>query len=76
MIDKRPTCQLCGGRIDGEVYRWSDDNRLPMHRRTTQCEGFSVTLGTFGMASFLSRNTAYLMGNGEPVLLPEKGAAQ
>ena len=72
MSDKRPTCQLCGGRIDGEVYRWNNDDRLPMHRRTTQCEGYGAT---FGMAGFLSRNAAYLNGHGEPVLLIEEGAA-
>ena len=76
MSDERPMCQLCGGPIDGEVYRWNDDDRLPMHRRTTRCEGFSVTFGTFGMAGFLIRNAAYLNGKGEPVLLKEKGAAQ
>ncbi len=73
MSDERPMCQLCGGRIDGEVYRWSDDDRLPMHRLTTRCTGYGAT---FGMAGFLNRNAAYLMGHGEPVLLPEEGAAQ
>ncbi len=66
----QPTCQLCGGLIDGEVYRWNDDDRLTMHSRTTSCRGYGV-----GMAGFLNRNDAYLNGQGEPVLLPEKGAA-
>ena len=73
MSDERPTCQLCGGPIEGEVYRWNDDKRLPMHRRTTQCAGYGAI---FGMAGFLNRNAAYLNGQGEPVLLSEKGAAQ
>ena len=65
MTDERPICQLCGGPIEGKVYRWNNDERLTMHRRTTQSLDGS---GNFGMAGFLNRNAAYLMGDAEPVL--------
>ena len=64
MTEERPMCQLCGGPIEGEMYRWNDDERLTMHRNTTQCHDN----GTFGMAGFLNRNANYLLGDGEPVL--------
>ena len=66
MTDERPICQLCGGRIDGEVYHWTNDERLAMHRNTTQCHD-NDTFG-MGMAGFLARNADYLMGDEEPVL--------
>ena len=65
MTNERPTCQLCGGPIEGEVYRWNDDERLTMHRNTTQCRD-NDTFG-MGMAGFLARNADYLLGDGEPV---------
>ncbi len=61
---ERPICQLCGGPITGEVYRWNDDERLTMHKYTTLC----LDTGDFGMAGFLARNTDYLFGDAEPVL--------
>ncbi len=66
MSDERPICQLCGGPIEGEVYRWNDDERLTMHRYFSQCLN-----GSFGMAGFMARNSAYLFGDAEPVLLKE-----
>ncbi len=66
MTDERlPICQLCGGPIEGEVYRWDDDERLPMHRYFSQCRGGD---GQIGFAGFMARNNAYLFGDGEPVL--------
>lgn len=64
MNDERPTCQLCGGPIDGEVYHWNKDDRLTMHRDTVQC----LDNGTFGMVDFLNRNADYFNRHGEPVL--------
>ena len=61
--NEQPICQLCGGLIEGEVYHWNDDDRLPMHRYTTHC----LDNGTYGMAGFMKRNASYLIGNGEPV---------
>lgn len=65
MNDERPTCQLCGGPIEGEVYRWNDDDRLTMHRYFTQCLSGD---GQIGFAGFMARNNTYLFGDGEPVL--------
>ena len=67
MTDEQPICQLCGGRIEGEVYHWNDNDLLPMHRYTTHC----LDNGNFGLAGFMNRNANYLLGDGELVLRKE-----
>lgn len=64
MTDERPMCQLCGGPIEGNVYRWDNDPRLPMHQNMKDC----LDNGTFGMAGFIARNGGYIFGDEPPVL--------
>ena len=64
--EQPPICQLCGGPIEGEVYRWDNNDKLTMHRYFSQCRGGN---GQIGFAGFMMRNHDYIFGDAtEPVL--------
>ena len=62
-----PTCQICGGLIQGQPYYWDGNPRLPMHQDMTQCQEPNPQ----AFCDFMNRNVDYINGRGEPVLLGE-----